>query len=351
MKTAAQRYNELEAERNHYLQRGRESAALTIPYLVPLSDDLRSAQAETFTQPWHGIGARGVNNLASRLMLALLPPTEAFFRFTIDDVKQAEQEQQLRAELLGSGRTPEQVEEKLAEMKSEFELALAKLERTVLRSIEASNDRVAVFEGLVQLTVAGNVLLYVGEDGTRAYHISRFVLQREPSGKPQDAVVCESVAHSSLPEKAQALVLTGSGEMVGVVEGREDDSKSQALHKVYTWIEWRGDTVKWWQEINGQEIPGQDGSSSIDDCPWIPLRMYSIDGASYSPGYVETKCLADLKTVNVLEDEGIRQGIKEYANWPTIPQLYVGGEFVGGSDIMMEMYQSGELQQILSPAA
>ena len=59
---------------------------------------------------------------------------------------------------------------------------------------------------------------------------------------------------------------------------------------------------------------------------------------------------SDLKTVNVLEDEGIRQGIKEYANWPTIPQLYVGGEFVGGSDIMMEMYQSGELQQMLSLA-
>jgi len=56
----------------------------------------------------------------------------------------------------------------------------------------------------------------------------------------------------------------------------------------------------------------------------------------------------DLKTVNVLEDEGIRQGIKDYANWPTIPQLYVNGEFVGGSDIMMEMYQAGELQQVLT---
>ena len=55
----------------------------------------------------------------------------------------------------------------------------------------------------------------------------------------------------------------------------------------------------------------------------------------------------DLKTVNVLEDEEIRQGIKDYANWPTIPQLYVNGEFVGGSDIMMEMYQCGELQQVL----
>ena len=59
----------------------------------------------------------------------------------------------------------------------------------------------------------------------------------------------------------------------------------------------------------------------------------------------------DLKTVNVLEDEEIRQGIKDYANWPTIPQLYLDGEFVGGSDIMMEMYQAGELQQLLGKAA
>lgn len=58
--------------------------------------------------------------------------------------------------------------------------------------------------------------------------------------------------------------------------------------------------------------------------------------------------VSDLATVNVLEDEAIRQGIKEYANWPTIPQLYVNGEFVGGSDIMMEMYQSGELQPLLA---
>ncbi len=56
----------------------------------------------------------------------------------------------------------------------------------------------------------------------------------------------------------------------------------------------------------------------------------------------------DLTTFNVLEDEAVRQGIKEYANWPTIPQLYINGEFVGGSDIMMEMYESGELQQLLS---
>jgi monothiol glutaredoxin len=57
-----------------------------------------------------------------------------------------------------------------------------------------------------------------------------------------------------------------------------------------------------------------------------------------------------IKTVNVLEDQEVRQGIKEFSNWPTIPQLYVNGEFIGGSDIMREMYESGELQQLFAAA-
>jgi monothiol glutaredoxin len=54
------------------------------------------------------------------------------------------------------------------------------------------------------------------------------------------------------------------------------------------------------------------------------------------------------RTVDVLQDQDIRNGIKEYSDWPTIPQLYVRGEFVGGSDIMMEMFESGELQQLVA---
>ena len=60
--------------------------------------------------------------------------------------------------------------------------------------------------------------------------------------------------------------------------------------------------------------------------------------------------VGQFKTVNVLEDDAVRQGIKEFSNRPTIPQLYVKGEFVGGSDIMMEMYQNGELQQLFAQA-
>ena len=60
---------------------------------------------------------------------------------------------------------------------------------------------------------------------------------------------------------------------------------------------------------------------------------------------------APYKTVDVLQDPEIRNGIKEYSDWPTIPQLFVKGEFVGGSDIMMEMFESGELQQLVGASA
>ena len=59
---------------------------------------------------------------------------------------------------------------------------------------------------------------------------------------------------------------------------------------------------------------------------------------------------AEFESVDVLQDQGVRQGIKTYSDWPTIPQLYVGGEFVGGSDIMMEMYESGELAELFQGA-
>jgi monothiol glutaredoxin len=85
------------------------------------------------------------------------------------------------------------------------------------------------------------------------------------------------------------------------------------------------------------------GSASFPMCGFSGRAIQILQACG-----VETK---DISTVNVLEDQEIRQGIKDYSNWPTIPQLYVQGEFIGGSDIMMEMYESGELQQLLAPKA
>jgi monothiol glutaredoxin len=82
------------------------------------------------------------------------------------------------------------------------------------------------------------------------------------------------------------------------------------------------------------------GNASFPMCGFSGRAIQILKACGVDPKTV--------KTVNVLEDEGVRHGIKEYSNWPTIPQLYVKGEFVGGSDIMMEMYESGELQQVIN---
>ncbi|MCT9813377.1 Grx4 family monothiol glutaredoxin [Acidovorax sp. Be4] len=85
------------------------------------------------------------------------------------------------------------------------------------------------------------------------------------------------------------------------------------------------------------------GNASFPQCGFSGRALQILKACG-----VDTKTIA---TVNVLEDQEIRQSIKDYSQWPTIPQLYIKGEFIGGSDIMMEMYESGELQQLLEAKA
>ena len=98
------------------------------------------------------------------------------------------------------------------------------------------------------------------------------------------------------------------------------------------------------QLVKGSEVVlFMKGTASFPQCGFSGRAIQILKACGVDPKAVTT--------VNVLEDPGIRQGIKEYSNWPTIPQLYVKGEFVGGSDIMMEMYESGELRQVLGTPA
>ncbi|MEI8171822.1 MAG: Grx4 family monothiol glutaredoxin [Rhodoferax sp.] len=85
------------------------------------------------------------------------------------------------------------------------------------------------------------------------------------------------------------------------------------------------------------------GNASFPQCGFSGRAIQILKACGVDP--------KELKTVNVLEDDEIRAGIKDYSNWPTIPQLYVKGEFIGGSDIMMEMYENGELQTALAAKA
>ena len=91
---------------------------------------------------------------------------------------------------------------------------------------------------------------------------------------------------------------------------------------------------------NNEYLLFMKGNASFPQCGFSGRAIQILKACGVDPKAV--------KTVNVLEDDGIRQGIKEYSQWPTIPQLYIKGEFIGGSDIMMEMYESGELQKTIS---
>ncbi|MBK1683589.1 MULTISPECIES: Grx4 family monothiol glutaredoxin [Rhodoferax] len=85
------------------------------------------------------------------------------------------------------------------------------------------------------------------------------------------------------------------------------------------------------------------GTASFPQCGFSGRAIQVLKACGVEPKAITT--------VNVLEDAEIREGIKGYSNWPTIPQLYIKGEFIGGSDIMMEMFESGELQTLLGKPA
>ncbi len=282
--TAQTRYEQLRSDRDYYLDRARACARLTLPYLIPTNTEPTPGSKETYPVPWNGIGARGVGNLASRILLALLPPTQQFFRFSLDE-----------GELAKQGVGPEE--------KSGLEEALSKIERMVLREIEASNDRVVFHEALLHLLVSGNCLLYITPEGLRVFHLNRYVCSRGPMGNPVEAVTCEELPIHLLPKEVQEMLKEEDEKLKGVLP--DDDPIPQAPRdqetvKVYTYIQWSDKNVKWHQEVKGRIIPGSEGRSPLDLSPWLPLRMGVVDGQPYGVSYVEQAALADLQTVEAL---------------------------------------------------
>lgn len=98
------------------------------------------------------------------------------------------------------------------------------------------------------------------------------------------------------------------------------------------------------QDIIKQQITDHAIVLYMKGTPQFPQCGFSSNAVQL----LKSSGAKELFTVNVLADPEIRQGIKEYANWPTVPQLYVKGEFVGGSDIMNEMFKAGELQTLIA---
>lgn len=250
---AQTRYSQLETDRSAYLQRARDASKLTIPSLVPESDDVSTQRLPT---PWQSIGARGTNNLSSKLLLALFPPNTPFFRFIPD--------QAIVDSLKG-------VDE---EAKTEIERVLGNLERSIMDRIESMGARVQLFEALKHLIVAGNVLLFVGRDGIKVYHLDKYVVKRDPNGEVREIVIKERISPSALPDRFLQLVNGNSTE----------DKKSLEL---YTYVELRNGKYHVHQEVQGQTVPGSEGSYPKDKTPFLALRFTKIDGEDYGRGFIE----------------------------------------------------------------
>ncbi|WP_018123380.1 portal protein [Desulfovibrio oxyclinae] len=267
---AESRYRELETDRNPFLDRARECSKYTLPSLIPPDGHNGSTKLRT---PFQGIGARGTNNLASKLLITLLPPNSPFFRYQIDE-----------------STYEEEVD---ADLQTEVEQALAKMERVVMSDIETSADRVAVFEALKHLIVGGNVLLFDDENGLRVFHLDRFVCRRDPMGSPIEIVVHETVSPDALPEDFYKNI---KRKLKKNDTGKRGSDKTLSL---YTHIKREQDKWTVYQECVGEKVPESDGTYPLDACPWIPLRINRIEGEDYGRSYVE-EYLGDLKSLEAL---------------------------------------------------
>lgn len=266
--TAQARYSQLTSERQHFVDRGVKCAELTIPTLF--RDNNQHTSSSKINDPVQSLGARGVNSLSAKMVLSLLPVNTPFFKLPVDmlTLKQEGQE----------------------ELKTEIEKGLGTIERGVVKDVEETGDVTAVYEMLKHLAVVGNVLIFVGEDGTRIYDLNKYVVVRDPQGKVLEIVVCESTAPTSLPDDAKAIV------------NAKDNQKNSSNEKsvdVYTHITFEDGKVNWHQEIMGEKVPNTESSVPEEGNPWLALRFVRIDGENYGRGYVEMY-LGDLDSLEVL---------------------------------------------------
>ncbi len=264
--TAGGRYNALISFREPFLQRAREAAKLTIPSLLPPANHSAHSKLPT---PFQGLGARGVNNLSSKLLLALMPPNSPFFRLTVDDytLEQMTQQEGMRAEV---------------------EEALGKIERAVMYDIESQAIRVSTGEGLKQLLVAGNVLLYLApEGGMKVYRLDRYVVRRDPMGNVLEIIVQDVVSPEALPQ-----------DFLAKLKDAPQLTKEKTL-ELYTRIYRDGNEWRIYQEVKGERVPGTEGTYPLDKSPWLALRFTKIDGEDYGRGYVE-EYYGDLRSLEAL---------------------------------------------------
>ena len=268
---AKARYDVLTKYRTQFLDTAVQCSRLTLPTLIREDDDGgRSTHARLVT-PWQSVGAKGVVTLASKLMLALLPPQTSFFKLQIDDSK------------VGVDIPPE--------ARSEMDLSFAKLERSVMEIIAASSDRVVVHQALKHLVISGNALIYMGPKGLKLYPLNRYVVDRDGNGEVIEIVTKERISRKLLGP----IVALQTPANPPMEEGSNNDEDVD----VYTHIRRDNNRFVWHQEVFDKVIPGSQGKAPLDANPWLVLRFNVVDGEPFGRGRVE-EFLGDLRSLESL---------------------------------------------------
>ena len=265
---AKERYDQLQGDRTTFLTAARRASDLTLPYLVR-DDNEYTKSMETLITPWQSVGAKGVVTLASKLMLALLPPQTSFFKLQADEAEMGDIDPKIR---------------------SEMDLSFAKIERTIMAAISASHDRVVVHQALKHLVVSGNALLFMSKEGLKLFPLNRYVVDRDGNGNVIEIVTRErinkSLVEKYLPEQEPNSVMNDY-----------DNSRNEV--DIYTHVKRDNNRYTWHQEVEGVVIEKSVSKAPVDTNPWLVLRFNTVDGEVYGRGRVE-EFIGDLKSLEAL---------------------------------------------------
>ena len=262
--TAKSRYDNLSSDRSQFLTEAEDATKLTLPYLIRGHEEYQKGMKQLKT-PWQSVGAKGVVALASKLSLSLVPPQTSFFKLQLDESQ------------LGEEFEPQ--------VKSELDLSFAKIERTILDAIAASDDRVVIHQALQHLVVGGNALIFMAKTGLKLYPLNRYVIERDGNGDVIEIITKERINKDLIPNY----------DAKDTVTDEEDDNEID----VYTHVKRDNNRFIWHQEVDGKRLPNSQGKSPIDSTPWLPLRFNTVDGEAYGRGRVG-QFIGDLKSLEAL---------------------------------------------------
>lgn len=279
------RWYSLHTQRTAHLNRARECSRLTIPALLPEEHINHKHELPT---PYQSLGAKAVNNLASKIWLALLPPNHVFFRLSLaPDV-----EQELDA-----------LQQQMDISKADIEERLGEIEKKILNEVDSQGIRNPAFRAFRQLVVTGNTLIYIppkgktfhktksnkkkAHKGMKVFRLDQYVVSRDQEGNLLELIVKESTSVAALPGDVRERVSDKLDNKLDL------DKEADLFTRV--WLE--GGKYQVEQEVEKEKIPQSTGEYDPEELPWRALRWTSDE--EYGRGPVE-EYLGDLYALESL---------------------------------------------------